>query len=191
MALPRIQPIERATKRTWDEWMAYLDGLNARDLPHADIAARAFDLIDGEVENAGWWAQSVAVTYEQAIGRRIPGQRSDGTFEMSVSKATPVGMHDLMEQWTAFAGSDQAVVDLITGEPRVSGTDKRITWRTKARDGSSIIVTSEPKRDGRASIVVQHTGLATLEDNDAARELWRDILARFVEQAIRQGATGR
>jgi hypothetical protein len=162
--------------------MAFLDGIGARDLSHAEIAVRALELIDSDVENPGWWAQGIAVTYEQAIGRRIPGQRSDGTFEMSVSKATSLGMADLMDRWMAFAGSDHAVLDLIAGNPRVSDTENRTTWRSKARDGSSIVVTSEPKGDGRASIVVQQMGLETLEDNDAARLTWRDILARFVVQ---------
>ncbi|HYI24490.1 MAG TPA: hypothetical protein VD767_03695, partial [Thermomicrobiales bacterium] len=116
---------------------------------------------------------------------RIPGQRPDGTFQMSVSKATSLGMDGLMERWTAFAANDQAVLDLIAGEVRVSGTENRITWRTKARDGSSTIVISEPKPNGRASIIAQQMGLETLESNDEAKAMWRDTLTRFLKDGLK------
>jgi hypothetical protein len=30
----RIQPVERATDRTWDEWLRFMDGTGATDLDH-------------------------------------------------------------------------------------------------------------------------------------------------------------
>lgn len=101
------------------------------------------------------------MAYEQHIGRRIPGQRPDGTFRMSVSKSTTLGMQLLMERWKAFATEDEAVQDMALADVRVSGTDRRITWRTKGFDGSSVIVTSEPKKNGTASIVAAQIGLPT------------------------------
>ena len=35
---------------------------------------------------------------------------------MSVSKATPFGMAELMENWTAFAAEDPAVQDIIVSD---------------------------------------------------------------------------
>ena len=72
-------------------WVA-VHGVGARDLTHHEIATNVLELLDGTIDNPAWWAQSIAVTYEQAIGRRIPGQRPDGTFQMSVSKATSLDM---------------------------------------------------------------------------------------------------
>jgi hypothetical protein len=82
----------------------------------------------------------VTVASEQHIGRRLPGQRSDGTFQMSVSRSTTLGMAELMERWQSFAAADETVRGVVVdGDLRVSGTERRITWRTKARDGSWVV----------------------------------------------------
>ena len=178
---PRIKPVERATNRTWDEWLRFMDAIDARNLDHKEIALRVYAELDGTIEQLGWWTQAVTVTYEQYIGRRIPGQRPDGTFQTSVSRSTTLGLEALMEEWTNFAAEDETVQGIVVGDLRVSGTDRRITWRTKAQDGSSVIVTSEPKKNGTASIVATQIGLPTLESNDEARERWASIVKRFLE----------
>ncbi|SFO71537.1 hypothetical protein SAMN05660464_0706 [Geodermatophilus dictyosporus] len=178
---PRIGPIERTTGRTWDEWLRFLDAIGARDLDHGAIALRVYEELGDVFEQRGWWTQSVTVAYEHHIGRRVPGQRSDGTFQTSVSRATPLPMTELMARWRAFADGDAAVQEVVAGgTPRVSGTDRRTTWRTRAVDGSSVVVTSEPKRNGTASLVATQVGLPTPEANEAARERWTGIVARFL-----------
>ena len=177
----RIQTIERTTNRTWDDWLQFMDGIGARNLSHQEIATHVWTELDGRVDNPGWWAQSVTVAYEQHTGQRIPGQRSDGTFEASVSKATQLGMKELMDQWVIFAAGDPDVLALVADDARVSGTEKRITWRTKARDGSEIRVTSEPKKDGTASIIAVQMGLPSNDLNREAKSKWSSILQRFLE----------
>ena len=177
----RIGPIERTTGRTWDEWLAFMDSIGAAGLDHGAIALEVYEELGDGFAQRGWWTQSVTVAYEHHIGRRVPGQRSDGTFQTSVSRATPLGTTDLMERWRAFADGDAAVQQIVAGGAlEVSGTDRRITWRTRAADGSSVVVTSEPKRNGTASLVATQMGLATLEDNEAARERWAAIVERFL-----------
>lgn len=176
----RIKAVERATNRSWDEWLQFMDGIGAKNLNHHEIATKVLEELEGKVDNLGWWAQSVTVAYEQYIGRRIPGQRPDGTFQTSVSKSTKLGMKELMDQWVTFADGDQEVRALIAADARVSGTEKRITWRTKARDGSEIRVTSEPKKDGTASIIAVQMGLQTNELNIEAQSKWSSILQRFL-----------
>ena len=107
----RIKPVERATTRSWDEWLQFMDTIDAKNLDH-----------------------------QQTV---------------------------------------QGIV--VAGNLRVSGTDRRVTWRTKAQNGSSVIVTSEPKKNGAASIVATQIGLATLDANDEARQQWTSIVDRFVE----------
>lgn len=177
---PRIKPVERATDRSWDEWLRFMDTVDAKNLNHKQIALKVYEELDGVIDQAGWWAQAVTVAYEQYIGRRVPGQRPDGTFQLSVSRQTRLGMADLMQEWQRFAAEDEDVQGMVGGDPRIGGTDRRMTWRTKAKDGSSVIVTSEPKRNGTASIVVTQLGLATLESNDLARERWSAIVKRFL-----------
>ncbi len=177
----RINAVERATHRSWNEWLQYMDSIGAKNLSHHEIATKVLEELDGKVENIGWWAQAVTVAYEQYIGHRIPGQRPDGTFQTSVSKSTKLGMKELMDKWVSFAAGDQDVLALIAGEVRVSGTEKRITWRTKAHDGSDIRVTSEPKKDGTASIIAVQMGLQTNDLNMEAKSKWSSVLQRFLE----------
>jgi hypothetical protein len=176
----RIKPVERATNRSWDEWLQFMDAIDAAALNHKQIALKVYQELEGSIEQLGWWTQAVTVAYEQYIGRRIPGQRPDGTFQMSVSKSTPLGMAELMRVWAEFAAADSTVKGHVTGDLRISGTDRRITWRTKAKDGSTLVVTSEPKKNGTASIVVTQIGIPTLEANDEARQRWTAIVERFL-----------
>lgn len=178
---PRIRPVERATGRSWDEWLGFMDAIGAEDLDHHRIALRVHEELGDSVEQRGWWAQSVTVAYEQHVGRRVPGQRSDGTFQVGVSRSTALGTAGLMARWTAFAAADATVQGIVAGTPRGSGTDRRTTWRTKAADGSSVAVTSEPKRNGTASLVVTQVGLPTPESNEEARERWAATVERFLQ----------
>ncbi|AGZ41725.1 hypothetical protein [Actinoplanes friuliensis] len=177
---PRIKPVERATDRTWDEWLTFMDGIDARNLDHQAIALKVYEELQGKVDPLGWWTQAVTVAYEQHIGRRIPGQRPDGTFQTSVSKATKLGMQDLMDRWVTFAATDPDVQKVIATDPRVSGTDRRITWRVKAADDSFITITSEPKPTGTATIVAGQQGLQTPELNLEAKQFWAATLTRFL-----------
>lgn len=121
----RIEAIERATNRSWDDWLAFMERIDAKNLDHHAIATQLLIELDGMVDNIGWWAQATAVAYEHFIGRRIPGQQPDGTFRMSVSKSTSLSMPDLMDAWAGFATHDPDPLALISAAPRVSGTDKR------------------------------------------------------------------
>jgi hypothetical protein len=188
----RIEAVERATGRSWDDWLTWMASIGADRLSHHEIASALITELDGKVDNLGWWAQATAVAYEQHVGRRVPGQRPDGTFQTSVSRSTSLGMEALIQAWTDFAAADPDVLDCITGDVRVSGTVNRITWRTKGRDGTALTVISEPKKDGTASLVVQINGTATLEDNVEAKDIWSAITARFagtIASPDRQGAT--
>jgi hypothetical protein len=188
----RIEAVERATGRSWDDWLTWMASIGADRLSHHEIASALITELDGKVDNLGWWAQATAVAYEQHVGRRVPGQRPDGTFQTSVSRSTSLGMEALIQAWTDFAAADSDVLDRIIGEVRVSGTANRITWRTKGRDGTALTVISEPKKDGTASLVVQINGTATLEDNVEAKDIWSAITARFagtIASPDRQGAT--
>ena len=51
----------------------------------------------------------------------------------------------------------------------------------EGRDGSSVVVTSEPKPNGTASIVATQVGLPTPEANDDARERWSAVVERFLD----------
>ena len=89
---------EAATGRTWEGWVAFLDGLDARKLSHTEIARRIFDT--GLA--SGWWSQSITVAYEQHIGRRVPGQDCDGAFAVSATKTCAGTLDDVLARWVDF-----------------------------------------------------------------------------------------
>lgn len=178
----RVGSVERGTGRPWETWLTFLDDLGAAELDHSAIAAAVLRELDGIVDSAAWWAQSVTVTYERHIGRRLPGQRADGTFQTSVSRSSGLPMTELMDRWAAFTTRDDEVRGLVVGEAKVGGTERRLTWRARAVDGTRVVVTSEPKKDGTASLVATQSSIREAEANDAARERWTRVLDRFLGQ---------
>lgn len=177
----RVRAVERATGRPWAAWLRFMESIDAPQLDHHQIALRVYEELDGSVQPLGWWVQAVTVAYEQHVGRRVPGQRPDGTFQTSVSRSTPLPMEELMRRWQDFAVVDGVVQEAVDADTlRVSGTERRITWRARARDGSAVVVTSEPKKH-TATLVATQIGLASAELNDEARQRWTDVVERFLE----------
>ena len=131
----RIEAVERATGRSWDDWLAYMASIDAERLTHHEIASALLTELEGMVDNLGWWARATAVAYEQSIGRRVPGQRPDGTFQTSVSRSTSLGMEALSGAWTDFAAADPDVLERIAGDVRVSGTANGSRGERRAATG--------------------------------------------------------
>lgn len=178
-----LKPIEKATNRPWQEWMAFMQLIGAKDLGHKQIAQKVMAELQGlqpTVSNPGWWAQGITVAYEQQSGRRLPGQQADGTFQTSASKTTVLGMQQALDAWVSFAVADAEVAKVVGSEPRIGGTDKRKTWRANAADGSALLVASEPRPNGKSAIVITHTKLPSQEKSAEAKEFWAGALQRFV-----------
>lgn len=173
--------IEQATGWKWDEWTKFLDGRNAKDMPHAAIAHMVRDELTGKIENPGWWAQAVTVAYEQHIGRRAPGQRADGKFETSVTKTLGFGREEAyqkvlqaVEKKTDFDGRT------ISGV-RDSLTPVRSYWRCNLDNGSKVTIAVEQRSSdfGKAIVSVTHTNLISAEESSAAKYFWRQFLAHL------------
>jgi len=50
----RIKAVERATNRTWDEWLLFMDSIGAKKFSHHEIATKVLEELDGKVDNLGW-----------------------------------------------------------------------------------------------------------------------------------------
>jgi hypothetical protein len=130
-----IASLERRTGKAWRHWLAHLEKIV--HLPHSEIARRLRE----ECGVSGWWAQSIAVAYEQQIGRRVPGQQCDGGFQVSVSKTFLGSMDTVLARWqAAMEGGGQFAAIFITRGPEVSRTDKWRYWRCALADGSRVSV---------------------------------------------------
>jgi hypothetical protein len=171
--------IEAATKRSWDEWVAYLEHAGAAALPHPEIATLVHAELKGKVDNPGWWAQSITVAYEQHIGRREPGQQNDGSYEVSVTKTLPGTKEDVYMLWVEAHGEAKDFNGFAVLGPRTSVTPVRNYWRCDLDDGSSVAVATEQKAPGKAMISITHTKLTSADTKDKWRVYWKELLAKL------------
>lgn len=182
---PRAEAIARATGIGWNDWTGFLDAADGRRLPHADLAVAATDrLLSGKAGkipgNAEWWGQSIAVAYEQHIGRRVPGQSSMGDFHVTVTKTVPGDLDAVLRAWLGVAGEVAEFGGVpVQGPARVSITEKWRYWRIKLADGSRVSVDIGKKSAEKSSISINHTRLETADSLEDWRGTWRGILDRL------------
>lgn len=169
-----VEGFAKNTGRDWAGWLEFLASIGAKDLPHKEIAAR----IAATGEASGWWAQSITVAYEQHIGRRAPGQRGDGAFEVAVSKTLAGNMDAALAAWQKLAGR-RAEFDgvAVAGAPETSATEKWRYWRCSLEDGTKLNVTVTDKAPGKAGLTVTHEKLASAEDKEHWRAFWKTELS--------------
>lgn len=171
--------IANTTGITWEDWLDYFKQQDAETLDHAAIARLAHDRMDPQTESRGWWAQSVAVAYEQAIGRRQPGQRADGTYEVSISKTLPEDMTHVMQRWQVHSADSTAFNGVkLKDTPETSTTPKWFHWRAKLANGSRIEVSVTEKSDDKSVLTVTSQKLADAAAVENWRAFWKDYLTR-------------
>ena len=174
-----IESIEKGTGKSWDEWLEFFTRVGAEKLNHPDIAKKAYEQLEATNDNAGWWAQGVTVAYEQYIGRRVPGQVADGTFEVAATKTLDGSKEDVMVK---FVDRHAELVELhgITVEStRSSGTDKRLYWKADLADGTQTIVACEGKPGDKSMISATQIKIASKDAADEWREFWKAQLAEL------------
>ncbi len=85
----------------------------------------------------------------------MPGQRSDGSYEVSVTKTLDGNPDDALDWWLErVSGLKEFSVVTFAQEPKVSKTDKWRHWRVNLSDGSKVIVSTMQKAEGKAQITV-------------------------------------
>lgn len=167
------EAIANGTGREWSDWLAWLDGIGAKDLSHKEIARRV------KAEGAtGWWAQYVAVAYEQHIGRRVPGQNHTGTFQVAASKTVAGSMDDAIALWKDLVEGVSSFDGVsLASEPRASETEKWRHWRVDLADGTRVMASATDKAGGKSTLTVTHEKLAARDDIERWRPFWKDFLA--------------
>lgn len=165
--------IERSTGDTWNTWLERLEAMGASELSHKEIASKL--VTDYQV--AGWWAQSLTVRYEQAIGRRQPGQSNAGDFSVSVSKTLNGTMDEGLHWWLkkVQARTDFNGVPILTSS--TTETEKWRNYRVALKDGSRIVVGIYAKTPTKAGFGLQHDKLPSAEAAEAWRAYWKSLIA--------------
>lgn len=179
VAPSRIKSIETGSGIAWEEWLLVLEPY--KEASHTEIARFALAFIEarGASASPGWWAQGVAVAYEQHIGRRKPGQTTDGSFNVTVSKTLPGDMDEVLRFWVAkMEGVRELNGSKILGEPRLSRTEKWRYWRCNLGDKSVVSVNIQTKASGDTSMIaVNHDKLPNEEAVEGAHLFWKQVLA--------------
>lgn len=181
---PTPHALERSTRRLWDQWLELLDARACATMPHPGIAQTALELMPEDVDNPQWWAQKVAITYEQHRGLRALGQASDGKFAAQASKTTPLTLDDALTVWANMWDGRQTVNGIpMDSAPTHSATDKWRYWRVKLADGTKVTVTIGVSARGGSTVAVQHAGLSDDDARQEWRTWWRDVMTQFAASA--------
>ena len=111
-----------------------------------------------------WWAQSIAVRYEQARGMPLPGQQPDGTFSVAVSRSLrgdPLELLDLaVERLAEFAGGAPDETSRAAGHPSAR-------WRLDGDVSLELVVS--PGSGGKCSVSLTQSRLRLPERVEPAR----------------------
>ena len=166
--------IKEKTGCTWDRWVYVLDKRGAADMSHREVAA----LISDTYKVDGWWAQMVTVGYERIKGKRMKGQRLDGTHEASKSRTFDVPVEKLFRAWenakVRRKWLDGAPVTVRTATAPKS---MRLGWP----DGGIVAVWFTAKGDSKSNVAVAHTKLPDKETADRMKQFWGERLGALGE----------
>ncbi|WP_061965747.1 hypothetical protein [Demequina aurantiaca] len=171
--------IAKATGLTWAQWVTHLNSLGGRELNHSQLATAAQEFMPPVTGNREWWSQGVAVAYEQEIGRRVPGQRADGTFEVSASRTLPGSLDDALAAWMRHVDEKATVAGRgLTQTPTTSSTAKWRRWRGKLDDGRAIGVDVGSRGDNSV-VTVTVSKMKSLEELESTRASLKALLAEI------------
>lgn len=184
--------VEKATGRSWSEWIRLLDGHQAEILNHPGIVK----VLSGYLDNA-WWCQSVAVGYEQYKGKRVTGQTADRKFQIGVSKTFNVPKDVLWELLIAEDGMEIWLGKMVpedTGDPRTYRTEDgiegeitvmkpgshcRMSWKPAEWDEKSTLQVRVLAKGEKTTLTFHHEGLPSAADRDRMKTHWSSKLSQL------------
>lgn len=165
------------TGRPREEWFILLDAAGALSWDHPAIAGWLVE----EHSVDPWWSQSVAVGYEQARGLRVPGQRQDGSFEVSASRTLSLPVAEVF-LWVTDVERRSRWLDVV---PELNGTPSVRAVRWSWPDGTRVTVHLQVQPGGRTRLAIQHRGLADAEALPPRKAYWAERLDALTAAAAR------
>lgn len=170
------ETLREATGKGWPQWFAVLDAWGAATRGHTEIARHLRE----EHAVDGWYAQSVAVGYEQERGLREVGQSSTGDWRTSGSKTIAASAARVIESFTDDGVRGRWLPDadftLRTHRPAKSLTAD-LKDATGATSRLSVGVTV--KGPAKTLVGVRHEKLADAAEVAAYKAFWRERLAEL------------
>lgn len=165
-----IKSLETGTGHKWEYWLEYLETINAKELPHNEIARKL-----KEQGLNDWWCQEVTVAYEQQIGRRQPGQTCKGDYQIAVSKTIGGNMDEVLEKWVVSVKNYIAFDGVNISNKGVSNkSEKWRYWRCSLEDFSSISVNIQTKSSGnKSTLTINHNKIQSREKAECWKIFWK------------------
>ncbi len=171
---PKIgdEAVKAKTGKNWQGWFTVLDKANAKNLNHTEIATYLYK----KQKLDGWWAQMIAVTYEQERGLRQKYERPGG-YEISVSKVVPVTLSALYKSWNDEKLRNQWLKEKeLTIRKATANKSMRVS---RVDNKTSLEVNFYAKGDSKAQVVVQHSKLANMTEAEKMKKYWREKLEKL------------
>ena len=169
--------VKARTGKTWAEWFAVLDKAGAKAMSHKEIVK----LLGARYKLAGWWSQTVTVGYERAKGLRALHQTASG-FNASVSRTLAAGLDQLFEAWDEARTRGSFLKEAIAVTTRNPGKNMRFAWD---KDGGRVEVRFTAKGPEKATITIDHMGLASSAAVKRVKTFWADTLEKMGETALK------
>lgn len=171
--------VEKATGRTWDQWLAILDKFDVKSNGHKSAAAFVHDTHNCPP----WWSQMVVVGYEQARGLRVKHQTTSG-FTANVSRTLPVPLAALFAAWQPAAIKkwipDPAKNTRFTVRSTTANKYLRLLWiDEKTTVNINFYDKSGPapqKPAAKSLVTVQHEKLSSAKQVAAIKTFWSKAL---------------
>lgn len=176
-----VPAIERSTGRPWAEWVAIFESQGARAMTHAEISRIARAAVPEDLQNPDWWAQGIAIAFEQHAGLRVPGQSSTGSFRVSASRTLAADRDEAVEAWASGPGgaATEHLGHGLAGEARRSRTEKRTFWRARLEGAGKVEVSAVAKDEDRIILAISHDDLPDGERIEEWRAHWKALLAEL------------
>jgi Domain of unknown function (DUF4287) len=182
MRKPRTQKqmsdeaVKERTGKIWSEWFEILDNAGAKEWRHQEISAYL-----AKTHKVGpWWAQMVAVPYEQARGLREKFQKCSGEFAASGSRTLNVPMTKLYQAWTDEKRRRRW---LPGAKMEITTATRNKSLRAKWDGGESrLSVNFYSKGAGKSQAAVDHMKLPSSQECAKMKMYWFEALNRLESQ---------
>lgn len=159
--------IVEKTGRDWATWIKLLDREGAMKLAHGEVAA----IVNEKYNVPGWWAQTVTVGYERIRGKRVVGQRMDGSYEASKSRTFNVPVTELFDAWADAKTRRRWLTDPAV-KVRTATSPK--SMRLGFPDGTIVAVGFMSKGDAKSAVAIQHTKLPDRVTSNRVKDYWAE-----------------
>jgi len=178
------EEIRRRTGRGWEEWFDLLDQWGAEERTHREIARWVAEQQD--IDPLAWNAQAVAGSFELARGLRVPGERADGTFTITVSRMVAVPVDRLYD---AIVDASLRARWLDDGRLRERTATRAKSARFDWGDGETRVnIGFEAAGEGKSRVALEHVRLGDTDEAGRMKAYWRSALTEL--KATLEGGEG-